>query len=622
MSSERRQKSASSKPWLAARVSATALLLAFLAPYLGAERVSTARSWVVAGFHADIQVHRDGRTEISETIRVRFDGSYNGVFRTIPIIYRNSWGGNYKLRLTIDGVEDDRGNELEYEVSRERNYRKLKIWVPGAENATRTVVIRYTVGNALRFMEEEGEAWDELYWNVTGDEWPVGIEAASARIQLPSRATGVRARAFTGAYRSTELAAEIRIEDHVIHVGTTRPLGMHEGLTVAVAWDSREAAGLAAVDGNMEATRGPPTGDYLVRRPSFFKKLRYALEANWPLFIPILAFFAMYSVWIRTGRDPQRRPITVQYEPPEGMTPSEIGVLVDNRTDMRDVTAMIVDLAVRGYLTIEESEKTLLGFSIGKDYEFELQRGRSDWDEDLKRHETRLLDAMFDGRAGDVTSVSEMENSFYQDLPDIKNGIFAELMARRYYRSRPDRTMAKWVVAGAIAAPIILVPGLAIGTGYGMSPITLVLAAVLTAVVIISFGVFMPARTIAGTRALEQSLGFEEFLNRVESERYRRMITGPEMFERYLPYAMALGVEKKWAAAFSEILKEPPSWNHGAGAVHFRPTLFVGDLSGMSTKAASAMSSAPRSSGGSGFSGGGGGGFSGGGFGGGGGGAF
>ena len=132
----------------------------------------------------------------------------------------------------------------------------------------------------------------------------------------------------------------------------------------------------------------------------------------------------------------------------------------------------------------------------------------------------------------------------------------------------------------------------------------------------------MPARTIAGTRALEKTLGFEEFLGRVESERYRRMITGPEMFERYLPYAMALGVEKKWAGAFADILKEPPEWYHGAGHAQFRPAIFVGDLSGMSTRAASAMMSAPRSSGGSAFSGGGGGGFSGGGFGGGGGGAF
>jgi len=141
----------------------------------------------------------------------------------------------------------------------------------------------------------------------------------------------------------------------------------------------------------------------------------------------------------------------------------------------------------------------------------------------------------------------------------------------------------------------------------------------LTAAVIIGFGVLMPARTVAGTRALEASLGFEEFLSRVESDRFKKMITGPEMFERFLPYAMALGVEKKWAAAFADIYSQPPDWYRGTGYRGFHPSVFVGDLSGMTRHAAAAMTSAPRSSGGSGFSGGG---SSGGGFGGGGGGAF
>jgi len=153
--------------------------------------------------------------------------------------------------------------------------------------------------------------------------------------------------------------------------------------------------------------------------------------------------------------------------------------------------------------------------------------------------------------------------------------------------------------------------------GIGM---VLIVAAVLCAAIVIGFGILMPARTVKGARAQEEVLGFEEFLQRVESDRFRRMITGPEMFEKYLPYAMALGVEKQWAAAFADILREPPNWYHGPGYATFRPATLVSDLSGMSTATASAMTTAPRSTGGSGMSGGGG--FSGGGFGGGGGGAF
>jgi uncharacterized membrane protein YgcG len=156
-----------------------------------------------------------------------------------------------------------------------------------------------------------------------------------------------------------------------------------------------------------------------------------------------------------------------------------------------------------------------------------------------------------------------------------------------------------------------------------MAPATFVLAGILTGLVVVIFGYFMPARTLLGSRTLEGVLGFEEFLGRVESDRMDRMIYKPEMFEKYLPFAMALGVEKKWAAAFEGIYTEPPQWYTGTSYPTFQPSSFVGNLNRMSASTAAAMASAPRSSGGSGFSGGGGGGgFSGGGFGGGGGGGF
>ena len=133
----------------------------------------------------------------------------------------------------------------------------------------------------------------------------------------------------------------------------------------------------------------------------------------------------------------------------------------------------------------------------------------------------------------------------------------------------------------------------------------------------------MPKRTVAGARAQEEALGFEEFLGRVEGHRIQRMVTDPETFERFLPFAMAFGVEERWAAAFADIYQDrQPTWYVGPGGMRFHATHLATDLSGMASRTATVMQSAPRSSGGSGFSGGGGGGFSGGGFGGGGGGAF
>jgi uncharacterized membrane protein len=152
-----------------------------------------------------------------------------------------------------------------------------------------------------------------------------------------------------------------------------------------------------------------------------------------------------------------------------------------------------------------------------------------------------------------------------------------------------------------------------------MQPAAGVIAGILSGLIIIVFGWFMPARTVRGTRELEKVLGFQEFLSRVEADRLERTVRTPEMFEKYLPYAMALGVEDNWAKAFEGIYTQPPSWYTGPGGIHtFRPSTLTSNLGVMSTTAASVMASSARSSGGSGFSGG----RSGGGFGGGGGGGF
>ena len=562
------------------------------------------RSWHVVDFHADVHVRRSGVVEVVETLTVRFEGSYNGIFRTIPVEYRTHANLNYTLGLEVLSVEDEAGQGLRYETSRERHYRKIKVWVPGASDAVRTVIVRYRVDNALRFFQEDDQTWDELYWNVTGDEWPVPIERASVSVRLPAQVTGVRARGFTGGYGSTEESAEVRVSDYMVDVRSIRGLGIHEGLTVAIAWDSFVTE---------------PAGEYLIRRPTRWDRIRRFFRSNWPLLIPFLALFAMHRIWSRRGRDPRRRPIAPMYEPPEGLTPSEVGTLVDNRVDLRDVTAMLVDLAVRGYLVIEETEEDkFLGLIKERDYVLELQKGGQDL-AGLKSHEHKLLKAVFGSQtAGDRVRMSDLENEFYKDLPGIKERIFDELMKLNYYRSRPDQVLVSWIGIAIATGLVVGGGGAVISARFGMAPLTTVLAGVLTGAIVLGFGIFMPARTVAGTRALEAALGFEEFLQRVESDRFKKMITGPEMFERYLPYAMALAVEKKWAAAFADICREPPDWYRGTSHRGFHPTLFVGHLSGMTQHAATAMTSAPRSSGGSGFSGGGGGG----GFGGGGGGAF
>ena len=546
-------------------------------------------------FYSDIVITPDGKVDVTENITCKFiGGPWHGIYRNIPVEYAGPRGMNYSLFLDVKSVRDEEGRPLKFESSRERQYRKLKIFIPDPDNSTRTISIQYVVSDALRFFDDH----DEFYWNITGDEWNDPIESAGAHIVFPSNVTNLRARAFTGAYRSTSSDATTEINGAGVDVNTTGPLGMHEGLTVAVAFEKG-----------------------VFKEPTFLDTLWLYLRSNWPIGIPLLAFFGMFRLWWNKGRDPRLRPIAAQYGPPDKLTPGEVGTLIDNSVDMRDITASIVDLAVRGYLVIEEKKVDhLLGLTHSTEYVFHLKKSRAEWSA-LKPHEQQLLDGIFTiGNAGDLVSLSDLHNRFYTSIPPIKNAIFGSLVESGYYAKRPDSVRSNYILLGFITGMLLVWGGSVLAKNMGMAPLSFVVAGILTGAIICGFGLFMPARTQNGARALEGVLGFEDFLDHVEADRFNRMIKTPEMFEKFLPFAMALGVERNWSKAFQGIYTQPPQWYQGGYGTTFYPTMFASNLNSMSSQVSSVMTSAPRSSGGSGFSGGGG--SSGGGFGGGGGGAF
>jgi len=346
------------------------------------------RTLVLENFHADIEVLESGTIRVVEELRVRFVGSWNGVYRRIPVSYDTPSGFSYALRLGFQGATDDTGASLRTEESRSGGYRQVKIWVPGAEDATRTVRLRYTVPNGLRFFEEH----DELYWNVTGTEWDYPILAASALVTLPGSTTDRRANAFTGAYGSEATDARATETDQGFLFETSEPLGLREGLTLAVAW----APGV-------------------VHRPGPVEKAWLFFRSNFYFGMPLAAFFGMFFAWRRWGKDPERRPISPAYEAPAGFRPAEVGTLVDDTVDMRDITASIVDLAVRGFLRIEEiAESALFGLIDETDYRFVLLRSLGGDGNELHRYEQRLLLGMFDSGADPGSSVlmSDLENRF------------------------------------------------------------------------------------------------------------------------------------------------------------------------------------------------------------------
>ncbi len=560
---------------------------------------STALAWEIERFETDIQVHEDATSTVQETITANFgDESRHGIYRDIPVLYTDRAGQRFRLRLAIREVTDGSGRRWPYRLESPGRYLRLRIGDPEQTvTGTHTYHIVYNVQRgAVRFFPDH----DECYWNLTGNEWAIPMQRVHGNVVLPEAARELRAVAYIGAYGSTERVDQLRLLPHQVIVDVNRPLGSYEGLTVAVAW---------AKD--------------VVHPPSPWRVAVWWLQDNWIYGLPILVLVGMWALWFHRGRDPWlSRSMVVQYEPPDGLTPAELGALIDQQVDLRDVTSTVIDLAVRGYLRIELKQHQFLGNIRTSEYRLVSLRPWQD-DSRLKLHERLMLAALF---TEPLTSrdLSDLEEVFYQRLPGIRQAIAKALADAHYFDGKPDDVRARYVFLAALVTfgPLVLIGWLEGRLQLPTAPV--VTASLLSGVIVLCFSRIMPRRTMKGAQTTERLLGFVEFLQRTDADRAKRM-NDPHLFERCLPYALAFGVAGQWARAFEGLYTQPPSW-YGGSTDAFSVRGFSRDVERATTSMGRSFTTAPRSQGGSsgswGGSGFGGGGSSGGGGGGGGGGSW
>lgn len=533
----------------------------------------------------------DGTLGVEETIAYDFGAAERrGIFRRIPVRYGRGHAADYRIDLDVEAVDDGAGVARPYRVSREGRDVVIRIGDPDRTVSGRhTYRIRYRVTRGVLWLDEH----DEIYWNVTGTEWPVPIDRARAVVVLPGPAdpNAIRAACFTGPQGAVESDCAVTPAAGAdrVTIETDAPLGSGSGLTLVVGFP--------------KGLLDPPTAFQLLwERLTDWVTLLYLL--------PLGTFAFMLGLWRRYGRDPAgRAAIAVCYEPPEQMTPAEMGTVLDEKVHLADITATVLDLAVRGLLRIEEKESRSFLFLNHRDYELV----RLESAEPLRPFETTLLSALFGD--GDRVKVSSLKNRFYHHVPALKRALYDVVGDGRWFASSPERVRGGWRGAG-IGALLATVPvAFAAGSVVPAIPIAL------TGVVILLFARAMPRRTADGRRAYEEILGFKEFLTRVDRDRLER--TGGRSagrFERILPYAIVLGAADQWADAFADVYTQAPSWYVGGGS-GFDSHAFVSNVGRSLDTMGRTMTSQPSGgSGRSGFSSGGG--FSGGGFGGGGGGSW
>ncbi len=585
-----------------------AMLAAALAAVIPATAAQADQGWVINSFDSLIAVGADGGLTVQEDIRVDFGSQqHHGIFRTIPVRYRYDDTHDRYLDLNVVAVTDGT-RAVPFTVSNDGADDVIKIGDPSfLVTGLNRYVITYRVDGALNSFSDHGE----LNWNVDGAGWGVPKMKVTATVILPQGAFQ-KAACYQGAPGSTE-PCTYEANGNTVAYRTTRELGPDEQTTIVTALNK----GAVTVPAPLLEPRSRqfPQDAFDVN----------PLTAGASLLVLLAGLGLIARYWWMRGRDRaylghyyqagdtvhdgpaspfQHEPVVVEFEPPDKLRPAQLGLILDESADTKDVTATIVDLAVRGFLTINEIPGQ-------RDWMLVWKAGGAA--ADLLPYEKTILDGLFNGRQ--QVKLSELKGTFVPILKDAENQVYSDAMARKLFRIRPDRVRGGVVgvgiliiIAGAAAAY-----GLGVTVGFGLAGAALALVGA----VLISVHGLMSVRTAAGRDLMQHTLGFRLYMT--TAEKYRQQFAEKaEIFTQLLPYAIVFGCVDRWAKAFQGIdTSRTGGWY--VGNQPFQAAFIAGSLQGMNSNLAAAVSSAPAARGGSGF---GGGGFSGGGFGGGGGGAW
>lgn len=577
-----------------------------------------AQTFVIQRFDADLDLRRDGSMTVTEKIQVEFRQSSRGIFRFIPVAYDTGKGVARRIVLSGISVQDEAGRALTTKVTREGRNVRVRIgdedvWLPPGTRVT--YVIRYSVAGMLNWFEG-GSDWGrpsvELYWNVTGNEWEAPIERSSCRVRFPESGdgSGTRARIFAGAYGSRASKNLDKPADEVAdaQLGTVASLAGGR-LYVECDRELPPGSGLTIVLG-MPAEAIP--------QPPFLTAAWLFLVPNMGFLIPVVVLVGMIFFWVLFGRDPKGGPRVTQFEPPEGLTGPEVGAMIDERVDRRDIAAGFISLAVKGYLRIHPKET---GF-LFKKRTAELEVLDKPADASLTSFERNLLTHL--GSVPGRIDETDLRTKVAPHVSSLTSTLYQQLVARGYYLGSPQNVRAAWAIGGVVVC--IGLAFLSMWVSPVASPLAAWVGAGIGSLLVILFSRGMPKRTLHGAKVRSLSEGFEEFIKRARSGEFQHMTERqPDMalFEEYLPHAVAFGLTAVWVQAFEGILVGLPTWYAAPHGTPFNSHLFSSDLDSINDNVAAAASTPPRSSGASGGSSGfGGGGFSGGGFGGGGGGSW
>lgn len=535
---------------------------------------SSDTGWQITNFDSQVNIFKDQKVKVAETINVDFNNlSKHGIYRYIPYKYSRN-GNNYVLRIDIASVKDQSGDDLKYKESRQNGNVILQI---GDENKTVSGVQTYQISYDLERAINQFSDSDEFYFNVTGSDWPVPINSASVEVSWPDGAKIKDNICFVGNFASGIQNCDKSVNKNSVTFKTQNQLSAGQGFTIALSIEPG-----------------------LIVPYSWWQNTSWFLADNWGYLLPIFALIVLLILYFRGGRDPLgRTTIAPEFAPPGKLLPAELGTIYDEKVDAKDISAVIIDLAVKGYLTIKEVKtKGFLGTNT--DYQFARTKKST---ADLQNYEKEIFDAIFEDEQ--TSKMSDLDKTFFEHVKEIHRDLYDKVVQDGYFTTNPQKVRGAYMGVGIA---IIIISFWLMSNNLSIS-IGLITSGVLLAI----FSFAMSKRTDKGVETNRQIKGFRMYM--FTAERYRqKFFEDKHIFEKFLPYAMVFDITKKWAEAFKGLDVSRPNWYYGQG--NFYPIIFVTSLDNFQNSANATLITPPSSAGagGSGFSGGGvGGGFGGGG---------
>lgn len=494
----------------------------------------------IRSFDVDIQTYKDSSFLVTEQIDYDFgDVERHGIHRVIPVVYTRGTN-DYRIELKLSRVVDEKGEP--YEVEKVLSGQKVNIRI-GSPSYTMTgrhiITVQYLVRKGINFFDGA----PEIFWNVTGHDWHVPIARVTCTIHPPPgvRASSIRYSCFAGRHGTKEEGVSLVRDDGVVLKSDWLKPGDHF-MTIA----------------------GFPKGS--VREPGFKLKLLWWLEDWWPaLVVPAFSAFALGAIYWKFGRENVTTGALVpRYSRFEDLSPAEVGTLIDERCDMHDIVATLLDLAGRGLLKIKQlNREDPYGFD---EPSYQLVRlkstaGAGQKKVSLTRFEEIFLSGIFekDGQAVDSVFLSDLKFNFQSRVPDIKEDIYERLVRNGFFQTNPhEERKVYYSLAFVLLAVGALILFLAAEVH---SVIAWALGLLLSACMAAASAPYMPSRSNLGCQKVREIHELVEFIRTASVEDVEKLENEPEeVFSHTLPYAMVLGMEDRFAALFSSLLKRPPSW--------------------------------------------------------------